>query len=166
MTELYYQDLRKRLEKMEDKWLWAYPRIFGWVDSKGAVTILHENPQVAIYRKEEEFHAAEMARLEAELDAIEANRAQTAAEPKPAQQMSRAREQAVVTPAPNTAKPSPVRERGVGTPKPLTASSGPTPAPPPAAFAPDKPRPWLPCHDAIGRRSVDWSPHSPGRRAA
>ena len=39
MTELYYQDLRKRVERMESKWLWAYPRVFGWVDSKGNVEI-------------------------------------------------------------------------------------------------------------------------------
>ena len=65
MTKLYYQDLRKRLEKIEAKWAWAS------VDSKGVVTGEKPTKAVALWEREKELHEAEMARLEAELDALD-----------------------------------------------------------------------------------------------
>lgn len=109
MTKLYYQDLRKHLEKVEAKWAWAVPRIFCWVDSQGVITSERPNNAVALWERDQELHEAEMARLEAELDARDRQRQPMFTMPERITPLT------PTLPLPRRT-PSPVRERRVGTP--------------------------------------------------
>ncbi len=122
MTHLYLRDLRKRVDALECDWGWAFPHIYEFADPSGKVYERFENKAYRLYEKEQAAHEAEMARLEAELEATPeteaaapspvrddlcgnageagaaatpANRSLTVAAQKPLIPMGRARERAV-----------------------------------------------------------------------
>ncbi len=69
MTHLYLRDLRKRVDALECDWGWAFPHIYEFADPSGKVYERFENKAYRLYAKELAAHEAEMARLEAELEA-------------------------------------------------------------------------------------------------